>query len=160
MTDDVTAPDWADEKAMALYPPIHSDRAPSATAQRAVIAAALRAERAPPMPAWALGAGGDTSLPEDAEIDAAFPTRSGRHDLYAEAMRLVGARCSKGGLVALVNWLLVERDAVPADSDRCSFAFDAGDGQERCTRARHDDGRHTVGTRTTGFANVEVEQGS
>lgn len=48
----------------------------------------------------------DQPLPEDADIDAAFPTRSGRHDLYAEAMRLVGARRSKSGLVALVNWLL------------------------------------------------------
>ncbi len=45
-------------------------------------------------------------MPEDEEIHAAFPTRSGRHDLYAEAMRLVGARYSKGGLVALVNMLL------------------------------------------------------
>jgi hypothetical protein len=48
----------------------------------------------------------DKPLPEDDAIHAAFPTRSGRHDLYAEAMRLVGARYSKGGLVALVNWLL------------------------------------------------------
>lgn len=52
----------------------------------------------------------DASLPEDAAIDAAFPTRSGRHDLYAEAMRLVGARRTKGALVALVNWLLLERE--------------------------------------------------
>ncbi len=48
----------------------------------------------------------DKPLPEDPEIEAAFPTRSGRHDLYGEAMRLVGARYSKGGLVALVNALL------------------------------------------------------
>ncbi len=48
----------------------------------------------------------DKPLPEDPEIEAAFPTRSGRHDLYGEAMRLVGARYSKGGLVALVNMLL------------------------------------------------------
>lgn len=48
----------------------------------------------------------DKPLPEDAAIDAAFPTESGRHDLYMEAMRLVGAKYSKGGLVALVNWLL------------------------------------------------------
>lgn len=50
----------------------------------------------------------DKSLPEDAAISAAFPTRTGRHDLYAEAMRLVGAKHSKGALVALVNWLLAE----------------------------------------------------
>lgn len=49
-------------------------------------------------------------LPEDEEIEAAFPTRSGRHDLYQEAMRLVGARITKGELVALVNWLLVRID--------------------------------------------------
>lgn len=55
---------------------------------------------------------GDTPLPEDDAIKAAHPTRTGRHDLYAEAMRLVGARRSKGGLVELVNWLLAERDAV------------------------------------------------
>ena len=48
----------------------------------------------------------DKLLPEDAAISAAFPTRSGRHDLYGEAMRLVGAKYSKGALVALVNWLL------------------------------------------------------
>ncbi len=51
----------------------------------------------------------DKPLPEDEEIRAAFPTYSGRHDTYAQAMRLVGARHSKGGLVALVNWLLVRR---------------------------------------------------
>jgi hypothetical protein len=50
----------------------------------------------------------DKPLPEDPEIHAAFPTRSGRHDLYATAMRLVGARYSKGGLVALVVWLLLK----------------------------------------------------
>jgi hypothetical protein len=38
----------------------------------------------------------DQPLPEDDSIDAAHPLRSGRHDLYAEAMRLVGARQSKG----------------------------------------------------------------
>jgi hypothetical protein len=45
-----------------------------------------------------------------AEIDAAFPTRSGSHYLYAIAMKMVGNRQSKGALVELVNWLLVERD--------------------------------------------------
>lgn len=47
--------------------------------------------------------------PEDALIQEAFPTRSGSHEQYAEAMRLVGARHSKGALVALVNWLLLRR---------------------------------------------------
>jgi len=48
----------------------------------------------------------DYPLPEDKDIKAAHPLRTGRHDLYAEAMRLVGAKRSKGALVELVNWLL------------------------------------------------------
>ena len=51
----------------------------------------------------------DQPLPEDAVIKAAHPTRSGNHALYGEAMRLVGAKRSKSALVALVNWLLNER---------------------------------------------------
>jgi hypothetical protein len=62
------------------------------------------------MPAWADDTDDDKPLPEDAEIKAAFPTRSERHDLYGEAMRLVGARRSKGGLVALVTWLLLRAE--------------------------------------------------
>ena len=41
------------------------------------------------------------------EIEKAFPTRSGAHEAYATAMRMVGNRHSKGALVALVTWLLV-----------------------------------------------------
>jgi hypothetical protein len=52
----------------------------------------------------------DLPLPEDPEIEAAFPTRSGRHDLYLEAMRMVGAKFTKGGLVSLVTWLLLRAD--------------------------------------------------
>ncbi len=49
----------------------------------------------------------DTPLPEDEQIKAVHPARTDkRHDLYQEAMRLVGARHSKSGLVELVNWLL------------------------------------------------------
>lgn len=48
----------------------------------------------------------DSPLPEDQEIKQHHPTRTGRHDLYNEAMRLVGAKRSKQGLVELVNWLL------------------------------------------------------
>lgn len=44
--------------------------------------------------------------PEQEDIEAAFPTRTGRHDLYAEAMRFVGERHAKAELVSLVNWLL------------------------------------------------------
>jgi hypothetical protein len=60
----------------------------------------------------------DRPLPEDSEIEAAFPTRSGHHDLYWEAMRLVGARYSKGGLVALVTWLLLRITTAEADVAR------------------------------------------
>lgn len=52
----------------------------------------------------------DRPLPEDTQIAEAFPTRSGRHDLYAEAMRLVGAKRSKGELVKLVTWLLLRAE--------------------------------------------------
>jgi hypothetical protein len=40
------------------------------------------------------------------EIKQAHPARSGTHDEYATAMRMVGHRHSKGALVALVTWLL------------------------------------------------------
>lgn len=52
----------------------------------------------------------DKPLPEDDDIANAFPTESGRHNTYQDALRLVGARYSKGGLVALVNWLLVRSE--------------------------------------------------
>lgn len=42
-------------------------------------------------------------------VRAAHPTRSESHEEYATAMKMVGNRHSKGELVALVNWLLVER---------------------------------------------------
>ena len=42
------------------------------------------------------------------KIRDAFPTRSGSHEEYGIAMRMVGNRHSKGELVSLVNWLLVE----------------------------------------------------
>lgn len=48
---------------------------------------------------------------EQVAIKAAHPMRTGRHELYTEAMRLVGERHSKGDLVDLVNWLLAGRDA-------------------------------------------------
>lgn len=64
-------------------------------------------------------------LPEDKQIEAAFPTRSGRHDTYAEAMRLVGARRSKGSLVALVNWLLGELDDARAEAKTTQELWDA-----------------------------------
>ena len=48
----------------------------------------------------------DKPIPEDAAINASHPLDTGRHELYAHAMRMVGAKHSKGALVALVNWLL------------------------------------------------------
>jgi hypothetical protein len=65
----------------------------------------------------------DEPLPEDDAINAAHPARSGRHDQYAAAMRLVGAKRSKGALVNLVSWLLVRL----SDSDARQRVL-----QERC----------------------------
>lgn len=70
-------------------------------------------ERGDPRHSDAWKARDDRPLPEDPQIEAAFPTRSGRHDLYGEAMRFVGARYTKGGLVALVNWLLHRIESAP-----------------------------------------------
>ena len=72
--------------------------------------AELRAARAGD--AWV-----DAALPEDDAIKAAHPSRTGDHGSYAEALRLVGARRSKQGLVELVNWLLVERRRALAGLD-------------------------------------------
>lgn len=77
-------------------------------------------EAKPPLDAWKDG--DDKPLPEDEAIEAAFPTRSGRHDLYQEAMRLVGARYSKGGLVALVTWLLQRRERAFVDGYDAGYA--------------------------------------
>ncbi len=62
---------------------------------------------------WSTWPEDDGPLPEDAAIKAAHPTRAGTpeaHDRYGVAMRLVGARRSKAGLVELVNWLLADAD--------------------------------------------------
>lgn len=52
----------------------------------------------------------DAPIPEDAAIAAAHPILTGRHDLYTEALRMVGAKHSKYALVDLVNWLLVRAE--------------------------------------------------
>lgn len=49
----------------------------------------------------------------DEDIAAAHPLETGRHDLYQEAMRLVGARHEKGDLVDLTTCLLLRA----ADAD-------------------------------------------
>lgn len=69
------------------------------------------------MQAWKDGP--DKPLPEGPEIEAAFPDRTGRWDLYTEACRYVGARQSKIGLVALVNWLLQRAEPKPATCRLC-----------------------------------------
>lgn len=56
----------------------------------------------------------------DDAIKAAFPTRSGSHEQYATAMKMVGHRHSKGELVALVNWLLLDRDRAREGLLRCA----------------------------------------
>jgi hypothetical protein len=43
-------------------------------------------------------------------IRVAHPSRNGAHNAWGVAMQMVGHRHSKGALVALVHWLLVERD--------------------------------------------------
>jgi hypothetical protein len=48
----------------------------------------------------------DLPLPEDEAINAAHPLETGEHKLYAEAVRMVGAKRSKYALVDLVNWLM------------------------------------------------------
>ena len=48
----------------------------------------------------------DEPLPEDAEILRHHPVENDNHASYVEAMRLVGAKRSKGALVDLTNWLL------------------------------------------------------
>jgi hypothetical protein len=50
----------------------------------------------------------DKPIPQDKEIKAYHPTRTGRHEVYADAMALVGAKRSKYALVELVNWLLAK----------------------------------------------------
>ena len=53
----------------------------------------------------------DQPLPEDAVILAHHPVRNGSDASYIEAMRLVGAKRSKGALVDLTNWLLQRAEA-------------------------------------------------
>ena len=49
-------------------------------------------------------------------IDLAQPLRSGTpaHKAYVEAVEMVGKRHSRGALVALVTWLVLERDKAHA----------------------------------------------
>lgn len=65
-------------------------------------------ERAEKTLAWTAE---DKPLPEDAEIHAHHPVVNGSHKTYEEALRMVGAKRSKGALVDLVNWLLQRAEA-------------------------------------------------
>lgn len=62
----------------------------------------------------------DAALPEDAAIAAHHPCTNGSHAAYMEAMRLVGARHSKHGLVELVSWLLQRAERAEA---ACALAL-------------------------------------
>lgn len=74
----------------------------------------------------------DQPLPEDDAITAAHPAYSDKHhDLYLEAMRMVGAKRSKGALVDLVCWLLVR--AVEARAEERRFARYHPSGEGECT---------------------------
>ncbi|MGL4638861.1 MAG: hypothetical protein ACRCVX_03885 [Shewanella sp.] len=55
----------------------------------------------------------EEAQPEAAQIHESHPLQSNRHDLYAEALRLVSARRSKYSLVDLVNWLLHKAEPKP-----------------------------------------------
>ena len=55
---------------------------------------------------------------EQAAINAMHPVESGRHDLHAEAVRLVSGRHGKGELVALVSWLLHKEEQTRAEAER------------------------------------------
>lgn len=59
------------------------------------------------------------STPEDKEIDAEFPTRSGEHDRFRRAHDLVAPRHGKYELIGLVNWLLAR--AEKAEAKRSEF---------------------------------------
>jgi len=117
----------------------------------------------PEMPAWATEGDDDRPLPEDAAILAAFPTRSGRHDLYGEAMRLVGARRSKGGLVELVNWLLhrcEQRPETPKPVAWCPFCVTVnGAHASHCTYATPTPGAFEIGSAVRLVGKVGVIRG-
>lgn len=74
-------------------------------------------------------------LDETEAINSAHPVNTGRHDLYKEAMRLVGEHHEKSQLVALVNWLLHRLEdndpEYPMVQDAIAGAYAAYDGDPR-----------------------------
>lgn len=112
----MTAPGVAEAVALARRIVETADRGDSRPENEEILAHALLASQ-PDGGAWL-----DAPLPEDAEISAAHPMKTGRYDTWTEAMRLVGARHSKDALVSLVNWLLSARrsaheGAEPSDAE-------------------------------------------
>jgi hypothetical protein len=85
----------------------------------------------------------EEKLPEHDAIGRAFPTISGRHNLYEEAMRLIRHRRSKGSLVALVNWLLHREEAARAE------AYERAVSDAQATIRRMRDKREHAGSRRT-----------
>jgi hypothetical protein len=68
----------------------------------------------------------DTEDEWDDAIASVHPAPgAGTHGHYATAMRMVGNRRSKGALVALVNWLLVERGTALVERDEAVAQKDA-----------------------------------
>lgn len=57
---------------------------------------------------WANPGADDAAIDEEEFIKASHPLRSGNFRLFADAMRMVGAKRSKYALIELVNWLLHE----------------------------------------------------
>jgi len=49
------------------------------------------------------------------KINEAHPLETGRHDIYEQAMEMVGNRHGKYELVDLVNWLLIENAKHPKE---------------------------------------------
>jgi hypothetical protein len=94
--------------------------------------AALEAERDLPPP-WS-----DRDDEWSEAVKAAHPVRSESHATYATAMQMVGARHSKGALVALVNWLLMGRDAA---TRRAAAAERVVEAARQLTEARIKRGR-------------------
>lgn len=102
-----------------------------AIAAKALAAAALPEQGA--LTQWA--SPDDQPLEEDAEIDAAHPVNVSDpavHEVYQEALRLVGARRSKYGLVNLVHWLLWKNKASALPAQFCEWTDDEGDVVPSC----------------------------
>jgi hypothetical protein len=86
---------------------------PATTIDRLTAELAAKEKEIARLRALSYGDWDEKPLPEDAAIEAAHPMNGGDGARYMEAMRLVGARRSKGALVELVNWLLARTALQP-----------------------------------------------